>query len=1087
MNCATCRLPLSEDGVCLGCALSGTVGGEEAAAEVRRFAGYELLEEIGQEGGMGSVFKARDSSSGRLVALKMLRADRLRSEELIRRFQIEVEAAANLDHPHVLPIHDVGEHHGQHYYTMRLAGGGSLARQMGLGMWTVSGGDRRASRGQQERIARLMRAVAEGVQHAHERGVLHRDLKPGNILLDEDGTAYVSDFGLAKQLHTDSELTRTQGMVGTPAYMAPEQAQSGGRDVTARTDVWALGVILYELLTGRVPFEGSDALEVLERVRTEEAAAPRGMNPWIERDLEVVCLKCLEKDPRRRYGTAGELAADLGCYLESMPISARAPTQWERVVKWWRRNPVTAPLVVGTAVVLVAGIAGTSWQWRRAANAEALANQRAEGERQQREQATEERNRALETAYSADMASAFYRLYEENDQGALSILDSYVPQAGGRDFRGFEWHLMKSFARRSFLGRPLGDEDGFNILADSVPGGLIASGHIDGTVRIWKRDGDQWHLSRSLPAHSNRVVALSMSGGDRPLVATGGDDGFVRLWDALSGERILELRCVRPQVTLSKDGRSLITSSETGLWGWSANGEVRHLDIPTGKAVFVRSGGTHAVSSEGGLVAHAGESGITVCKADGSLLADLEGGELINPLACNSITFASDDSMLVATSWYGTILCWDLRDVRQNGWELRRGRLVGRIRSPDQVRQLRWDPIGTRLLVATGNRLHALPASSLGPVGASSATGIPEELELQAGSTEGVIRCRTAVHSVAPIDAEWGKFLVGHSDGTSSAWKFPLTEGLVSDPGSIAEGLHIPDEGMKPVLDQHNLVLYAVDSDGRFVRWSAHEEGGPEVVPGFEGAMPIAVLPSSRRLITRAFRAQDGQMIPDVGPLEVRSEEGTVLRQVELPAGRGDWPISASGQTPEGSLVAIGTWVGQVALLDTGKGSWKWAASVPSGVIQCVQLSPDTRHLAVATRDDAGVVLDAATGLTVATLRGHRARLKWFVFAPDGSALYSGGFDTTIRIWDTSTWREVGVLRGHSQGVVMVDISPDGRTLASLGDDHTVRLWSPRTRTELVQWALSGNEQEYVAFAGNRGLLLPNPRGGGVLSWRPRP
>lgn len=1004
MNCATCRLPLSTDGVCLGCALSGTVGGEEAAAGVRRFAGYELLEEIGQEGGMGSVFKARDSSSGRLVALKMLRADRLRSEELIRRFQIEVEAAANLDHPHVLPIHDVGEHHGQHYYTMRLAGGGSLARQMGLGMWTVSGGDRRTSRGQQERIARLMRAVAEGVQHAHERGVLHRDLKPGNILLDEDGTAYVSDFGLAKQLHTDSELTRTQGMVGTPAYMAPEQAQSGGRDVTARTDVWALGVILYELLTGRVPFEGADALEVLDRVRSAEVVAPGRLNPWIEGDLEVVCLKCLEKEPQRRYGTAGELAADLGCYLESMPISARAPTRWERVVK------------------------------------------------------------------------------EGNDPAALSILDSYLPGASDRDLRGFEWHLLRSLAQRAYLGRPLGDEDGFNILADSEPGGPIATGHTDGTVRIWTRDGDHWRTHRSWSAHTNRVVVLSMSAGDRPLVATGGDDGFVRLWDALSGERIHEFRCNKPHVTLSKDGRSLFTSSERGGWGWSLNGEVRHLDVATRKEVFLGSGGAHAVSPGGGLIAHVGGSGIRVRKPDGSLLVELEVAD--QSWKCNALTFSEGESMLVAASLDGRILCWSLKNPFR-GPEIELGRLMSRTKLVGQVHQLCWDPIGGNILIASGDRLYSVPVLCLFPPSAAREPEPSEwqELEAYRGCGSEVIRCRSAIYSVVPMDAEWSRFLVVHPDGTSTGWKFPLRDGRHPLSTNFGQRLRVDAEWPKPVKDGQNLLLYS-EAKEEFVRWSTQEKSEAEVLPQFSRCYPIAVLPSSRQLITGSYNDSSGS-------LEFRSESGEILRRVELPDQDG-WGFSAVGQTPDGLLVAIGSLQGRVALLDSSRGKWIWATLKPSSVVQCVQFSPDARHLAVATRDNEGVVLDAETGSTVATLRGHSARLTWFVFAPDGKALYSGGFDTNIRIWDTHTWSEVGVLRGHSQKVVMVDISPDGRTLVSLGDDHTLRLWSLRTRKELVQWDLSGNDlpankRGYIAIMGNRGLVLPNPRGNGFVSWRLRP
>ena len=363
-RCPNCSSDLSPDGFCLRCALTGVVT-EEAPEEstVPTFTGYELLEEIGQDGAMGAVYKARDAA-GRVVALKMLRADRLRSVEVIRRFQIEVEASANLDHPHVLPIYEVGEHHGQHYYTMKLATGGSLARQHLDGRWRVSCKDHRLAREQQREIARLLKAVAEGVQHAHERSVLHRDLKPGNILLDEEGTPYVSDFGLAKQLNTDSDLTRTQGMVGTPAYMAPEQTEEGGKHVTARTDVWALGAILYELLTGRVPFDGADPFLLLDQVRNTNPIAPRRINPAIDQDLEIICLRCLEKLPSQRLPTANELAEELGRFLRHEPIRSR-PVGWlQQLWKWCQRKPAIASLAAGMSLLMVGWV---GWEMLRAA------------------------------------------------------------------------------------------------------------------------------------------------------------------------------------------------------------------------------------------------------------------------------------------------------------------------------------------------------------------------------------------------------------------------------------------------------------------------------------------------------------------------------------------------------------------------------------------------------------------------------------------------------------------------------------------------------------------------------------------------
>src|SRR5205807_5116833 len=322
--------------------------GPTIARMLKDFGDYELLEEIGR-GGQGVVYRARQKSLNRIVALKVIGLAHWATEAHVKRFRREAEAAASLNHPCIVPIYEVGEHDGACYFSMGLVKGGQLdaiAKREPIPIGHAA-----------ELIAKLARTVF----YAHEHGILHRDIKPGNILLDAEGEPHLTDFGLARLVETESTVTRTSEFLGTPSYMAPEQARGNNDSLTMATDVYGLGAVFYQLLTGHPPFLGGSTYETVRLLLETDARNPRVLNPKVDRDLSTICLKCLEKDPQRRYSSALALAEDLERWLRREPILARHSGPFIRGKKWLQRKPATA-VAVASLAGLVAAVGVIIWK-----------------------------------------------------------------------------------------------------------------------------------------------------------------------------------------------------------------------------------------------------------------------------------------------------------------------------------------------------------------------------------------------------------------------------------------------------------------------------------------------------------------------------------------------------------------------------------------------------------------------------------------------------------------------------------------------------------------------------------------------------
>ncbi len=553
-------------------ALPGTIGALETTiagvgAAVRYFGDYELLEEIAR-GGMRVVYKARQVSLNRSVALKMILAGQLASSADVQRFHAEAQAAGNLDHPNIVPIYEVGEYEGQHFFSMKLVEGGSLAGRGKRG----EGG---RTRGELRRAAHMVATVARAVHHAHQRGILHRDLKPANILLDAGREPHVTDFGLAKRVEGDSGQTRTGAIVGTPSYMAPEQARAD-KVLTTAVDVYSLGAILYESVTGQPPFRGDDVLSTLSMVANDEPVRPRALNPRIDRDLETICLKCLNKEPARRYGSAEMLADDLERWQRGEPIAARPVRAPERLFRWCRRNRMVAAMatVVLAAMLSVLGlcvvVAVTFWhgvQKDRERLFESLVSQA------QAERKAGDRQRSLELLAEAAKMQRTEKLRQEAIQ--TIAISGVRYQSGLTAVNGRE--------RGQDVFSPIFSPDGGMVAYTGekfVPVGP-AQPQADGSVEQGgKREPElqvcEFPSGRVLATRSDFYTPLQFRPTTTHLAVAKDIDGpTTHLWDPVTGKELGAYAGASPM--FSVDGAWLATTSgkQVHVWNLAQNQEAQ--------------------------------------------------------------------------------------------------------------------------------------------------------------------------------------------------------------------------------------------------------------------------------------------------------------------------------------------------------------------------------------------------------------------------------------------------------------------------------------------------------------------------------
>jgi WD40 repeat protein len=1015
-----------------------------------------LLEKVA-EGGMGVVCRARQLSLNRVVAVKMIQPGRVGSPEMVLRFRAEAEAAASLHHPNIVTIFETGECEGQHYFSMDYIEGQNLAEAVREGP-LPSG-----------RAAELVGKIAAAVHYAHQHKILHRDLKPSNVLLDETGEPHVTDFGLARRLGGDSTLTLTGQVFGSPQFMPPEQASGRRGAVGVQSDVYGLGAVLYHVLTARPPFVGETMETTLAQVLEQEPVSPRLLNASVPRDLETICLKCLEKEPSRRYATAQALADELGRFLHGEPILARPVSRPEKMWRWCRRKPALATALGAVVLVAALGFAGILTQWRRAMASELFARQ---------------------NAYAADMNLA-QRALEANDvRLAVSLLDKYrpglgVPASAGAahktaseqpdrlkaglqtDLRGWEWRYLWQLCQPDESVRLQTNSGYIGQMAISQDGKLMAMETGDNKIVLW--DLTTKRQMAELPGSASiRTLALSPAGNWLAVSTRNAkEDPTVEVWD-------VPARKIQTTLAQRAPVRSLAFSPhETLLATFDNKGTVAVVELASNGTLtnFIarpprRGEAGHMVfSPDGNRVVIGGDYGEL-------LILNWQTGTVL-PIqtqtsdGITALAFSPTDELIAAGFGYTseTIRLWDARSGEA------RGQLIDHAKV---VRALAFSPDG---------RLLAAPCDG-------------QTIRVWSVADQAELRCLRAYHGGVEDLAFLpdGRTLVSRGNDGVRFWDITASSRV---PGytNFAISYGFPDQARvaaqgfaRGALDPEVVCRYGLTFTPDGQSFLAPDKDG------FIDVWNIQPVQRTERLPLLGSNNWDVALSPDGRWLAAGDTAGQVniwdwkaRRSVTNFALSFEWfgrlRFSRSGRFLLANVVAHDHRVSQKIWRIASWEEVPLPAFQPQALLSA-DLSPDDQLLACGDAAGAVTLSRFPTGQREATFTNHSSSVVTVLFSPDGRTLSTSGFDE-VKFWDMSARRELGPFPEVSGGWGMA-FSSDGRRLltGNAGGTDPVKLWDMATHRELLALQAQGQFFMGLSFSPDGNTLIAVSLDGVVSLWR---